>query len=61
MLFPERVSSRGWAYWLVFMQERRNVPKIKRFREWLIAEMERAVAEDGISAAEAARDAHRQD
>ena len=42
MLFPDRVSSRGWAYWLVFPPERRTVPKIKRFREWLVGEMRRA-------------------
>jgi LysR family glycine cleavage system transcriptional activator len=45
VLFPDRVSSRGWAYWLVFPPERRAVPKIKRFREWLAAEMRRAIAE----------------
>ena len=39
MPFPERVSTRGWAYWLVFPRERRMVPKVKRFREWLVAEM----------------------
>jgi len=42
ILFPDRVSSRGWAYWLVFPPERRTVPKIKRFREWLVGEMRRA-------------------
>jgi LysR family glycine cleavage system transcriptional activator len=40
--FPDRVSNRGWAYWLVAPPERRKVPKIKRFREWLVGEMERA-------------------
>lgn len=39
MPFPERISTRGWAYWLVYPTERRMVPKIKRFREWLVAEM----------------------
>jgi LysR family glycine cleavage system transcriptional activator len=39
------VSSRGWAYWLVYPTERRLVPKIKRFREWLIAEMQKAIEE----------------
>jgi LysR family glycine cleavage system transcriptional activator len=43
--FPDRVSSRGWAYWLVYPTERRLVPKIKRFREWLIAEMQKAIEE----------------
>ena len=33
---------RGWAYWLVIPPERRMVPKIKRFREWLLAVMEEA-------------------
>jgi LysR family glycine cleavage system transcriptional activator len=40
--FPERISTRGWAYWLVYPTERRMVPKVKRFREWLMAEMHRA-------------------
>ena len=43
--FPERVSTRGWAYWLVYPSERRMVPKVKRFREWLVAEMERSQRE----------------
>lgn len=42
MPFPERISNRGWAYWLVAPPERRKVPKVKRFREWLVNEMERA-------------------
>jgi LysR family glycine cleavage system transcriptional activator len=36
----EQVSSRGYGYWLVYPEHRRNVPKIKRFREWLLAEVE---------------------
>src|SRR3954452_14751177 len=40
--FPERISARGWAYWLVYPTDRRLTPKIKRFREWLIPEMERS-------------------
>ena len=44
--FPERISARGWAYWLVYPTERRMVPKVKRFREWLIAEMHRAHIEE---------------
>src|SRR5437764_11452900 len=43
--FPDRVSARGWAYWLVYPKERRMVPKVKRFREWLVAEMAKAIAE----------------
>ena len=45
MPFPDRVSVRGWAYWLVYPKERRMVPKVKRFREWLLAEMGKAVAD----------------
>ena len=33
------VSTRGWAYWLVYPTERRMVPKVKRFREWLMEEI----------------------
>ncbi len=40
-----QISTRGFAYWLVYPPERRLVPKIKRFREWLIAEMAAAKAE----------------
>ena len=51
--FPEHVSSRGWAYWLVLPPERRLVPKIKRFREWLLAEIP-ASAREGPSTTAAA-------
>jgi LysR family glycine cleavage system transcriptional activator len=30
------VSSRGWGYWLVCPEHRRQAPKIKRFCEWLL-------------------------
>jgi len=43
MPFPDRVSTRGWAYWLLYPSDRRLTPKVKRFKEWLLAEMERAV------------------
>ena len=43
--FQNSVSTRAWAYWLVYPRERRSVPKVKRFREWLIAEMEKALRE----------------
>lgn len=45
MPFANRISARGWAYWLVYPKERRMVPKVKRFREWMLAEMEKAIAE----------------
>ena len=37
----DQVSTRGYAYWSVFASARRNVPKIKRFRAWLRAEIRR--------------------
>jgi LysR family glycine cleavage system transcriptional activator len=37
----EQVSTRGYAYWLVYPEARRSVAKIKRFREWLLAELAR--------------------
>ena len=45
MLFPERISVRGWSYWMAYPRERRMVPKVKRFREWLLAEMRQALDE----------------
>ena len=45
MPFPDKISMRGWSYWLVYPAERRMVPKIKRFREWLMGEIARALAE----------------
>ena len=36
-----QLSTRGWGYWLVAAEHRRNVPKIKRFRDWLLAEVAR--------------------
>jgi LysR family glycine cleavage system transcriptional activator len=35
-------ATAGFRYWLVIASERRNVPKIKRFREWLTAQVEAA-------------------
>jgi LysR family glycine cleavage system transcriptional activator len=43
--FPDRVSTRGWAYWLVYPTERRTLPKVKRFREWILEEIAKAEAE----------------
>src|SRR3954451_6395576 len=55
--FPERVSARGWAYWLVYPTERRMIPKVKRFREWLLAEIEKALSDLSDSWAEGTREA----
>ena len=35
----DQLSTRGFGYWLVYPEERRAVPKIKRFREWLLQEI----------------------
>lgn len=32
----EQTSTLGHAYWIVCQQHRRSVPKIKRFRDWLL-------------------------
>jgi LysR family glycine cleavage system transcriptional activator len=37
-------ATAGFRYWLVVAPERRNVPKIKRFREWLLKQVEAAKA-----------------
>jgi LysR family glycine cleavage system transcriptional activator len=29
----------GLGYWLVYPDHRRNLPKVRRFREWLLAEI----------------------
>lgn len=56
--FPDRISTRGWAYWLVYPTERRSIPKVKRFREWLVAEMQSALAQLGDGGALAAPTLH---
>jgi LysR family glycine cleavage system transcriptional activator len=33
------VGNDGHAYWLVYLQARRNVPKIRAFRDWLLKEI----------------------
>ena len=38
-------ATAGYRYWLVTAPERKNVPKIKRFREWLLAAVARAAAD----------------
>lgn len=54
MPFPDHVSARGWAYWLVYPPERRMVPKIKRFREWLLGEIPESARPDGNGGQEGA-------
>jgi LysR family glycine cleavage system transcriptional activator len=36
----ELTATAGFRYWLCIAPERRNVPKIKRFREWLLRQVE---------------------
>jgi LysR family transcriptional regulator, glycine cleavage system transcriptional activator len=44
-----QVSTRGYGYWLVVPEHRRNVPKIRRFREWLLAEIARDHAAGAVT------------
>lgn len=37
----DQASTRGYAYWLVYPEHRRNTPKIRRFRDWLVSEIAR--------------------
>lgn len=39
----DQVSTRGYGYWLCYPEHRKRILKIRRFREWLIAEL----AKDG--------------
>ncbi|WEK43721.1 MAG: transcriptional regulator GcvA [Candidatus Sphingomonas colombiensis] len=40
----EQTSTRNFGYWLVCPEQRRRVPKIARFREWLLAAVARDAA-----------------
>ncbi|HTI31887.1 MAG TPA: LysR substrate-binding domain-containing protein [Sphingomonas sp.] len=33
----DQVSTRGFGYWLVVLEARRHLPKVRRFRDWLLA------------------------
>jgi LysR family glycine cleavage system transcriptional activator len=37
----DQVSTRGYAYWLCYPEARRTISKIRRFRDWLLAELAR--------------------
>ena len=37
----DHAGTRGYGYYLVYPEYRRQVPKIRRFRDWLLAEVER--------------------
>jgi LysR family glycine cleavage system transcriptional activator len=34
----EKIIDEGAGYWLAYPEGRRNVPKIKAFRDWIVAE-----------------------
>ena len=42
-----QVTSLGHGYWFVCAEHRRRMPKIKRFREWLLAEVASDLLKDG--------------
>lgn len=41
----DHVGDDGHAYWLVYPTGRRNVPKIRLFREWILAEVRASLGE----------------
>lgn len=51
----DQVSTRGYGYWLVFPEHRRQVTKIKRFREWLLDTLGSAVERHEAGAAPEAK------
>ena len=41
--FPELADDgQNGGYWLLYPELRRNVPKIKAFRDWILAEFEQS-------------------
>ncbi len=44
------IGDKGHFYWLVYLPARRNVPKIRMWRDWLLAEIARSVGVDGWAA-----------
>lgn len=43
----DHIGSDGFGFWLVCSQERRNASKIRVFREWILAEVERTLGKPG--------------
>jgi LysR family glycine cleavage system transcriptional activator len=37
------IGNDGHAYWLVYPESRRNLPKIRAFRDWMLAELENTI------------------
>ena len=46
----ELTATAGYAYWLAYPPERRMVPKVKRFREWLLESIKQAESGPKIQA-----------
>ena len=44
------IASDGQSYWLVYPEERRNTPKIRAFRDWVLEEVRRSPAAAPASA-----------
>jgi LysR family glycine cleavage system transcriptional activator len=34
------------AFWLVYAEHKRNLPKVRALRDWLLAEVKRAAGDD---------------
>jgi len=43
--FPH-VANYGNAFWLVYPEHKRNLPKVRAFRDWLLDEVKRAAGDD---------------
>ncbi|WP_085900592.1 LysR family transcriptional regulator [Kiloniella majae] len=46
--FDKLCRDEGYGYWLAYPKARRNVPKIKKFREWLLAEIKEFNAREEV-------------
>ncbi len=42
------VGDDGHAYWLVYPESRRNVPKIRAFRDWVLGEVAASIGETSV-------------
>jgi LysR family glycine cleavage system transcriptional activator len=49
LLQPFGTATESGAYWLCYPEARRNVPKIRAFREWILAELEAGPPQPEIS------------
>jgi len=42
----QHVANYGNAFWLVYPEHKRNLPKVRAFRDWLLGEVRRAAGDD---------------